>query len=69
MKLAWRIEWPQWAVIAAMFAATAILWSSSPAQIPVHWNAYGAVDRYGGKVEGLLVLPRSPRSACIWSSC
>ncbi len=57
MKLDWRIEWPQWAVIAAMFAAAALFWSSSPAQFPVHWNAYGAVDRYGGRFEGVLMLP------------
>jgi uncharacterized membrane protein len=57
MKLDWRIEWLQWAIIAAMFAAAAALWSSSPAQFPVHWNAYGAVDRYGGRFESLLMLP------------
>jgi uncharacterized membrane protein len=40
-----------------MFVASAIVWRTSPDQIPVHWNAAGEVDRYGGKAEGLLMLP------------
>ncbi|MFK7819144.1 MAG: SdpI family protein [Planctomycetaceae bacterium] len=44
-------------VIVGMFIASAILWSNAPDQLPVHWNAKGEVDRYGGKFEGLLLLP------------
>jgi uncharacterized membrane protein len=34
-------------------------WVQLPAgeQIPVHWNAAGEADRYGGKFEGLLLMP------------
>jgi uncharacterized membrane protein len=57
MKLDWRIEWPQWLLITSMFVAAALLWSSAPARIPVHWNIYGQVDRYGGRLEGVLLVP------------
>lgn len=34
-------------------------WAQLPegAQIPVHWNAYGEVDRYGSIFEGLFLIP------------
>jgi uncharacterized membrane protein len=57
VKLNLRTEVPQWLLIAGMFVASAIVWRTSPDQIPVHWNAAGEVDRYGGKAEGLLMLP------------
>lgn len=57
MKISWRNEWPFWALLAAMGAAAAICWSHAPDRIPVHWNMHGEVDRYGGKAEGLLLLP------------
>jgi immunity protein, SdpI family len=55
--LRWRTEAPQLALIAGMFIATAIFWDRVPDRVPVHWNVAGQVDRYGGKVEGLLVVP------------
>jgi uncharacterized membrane protein len=57
MKIAWKIEVPQWVILAAMFVASAIAWPHAPDRIPVHWNISGHVDRYGGKFEGLLLLP------------
>lgn len=57
MKLAWRVELLLLLVIAAMFAAAARCWSLVPGQLPVHWNLQGQVDRWGGKFEGLLVMP------------
>lgn len=57
MKVRWQSEIPQLAVIVGMFVLALLSWSSAPEQIPVHWNAAGEVDRYGGKFEGLLVLP------------
>jgi uncharacterized membrane protein len=44
-------------LIVAMFAAAAVRWGSVPDRIPVHWNAAGEVDGYGGKFEGLLLVP------------
>jgi uncharacterized membrane protein len=47
----------QLGIIAAMFVAAAIRWPSLPERIPVHWDASGQVDGYGGKFVGLLLLP------------
>jgi len=57
MKTNWRVELPLILLVAAMFAGALVVWPAAPEQIPVHWNAQGDVDRYGGKVEGLLLLP------------
>ena len=58
MKALWKwIEVLQWLVIAAMFAVGALVWPVVPDQIPLHWNLFGRVDRYGGKLEGLFLLP------------
>jgi uncharacterized membrane protein len=45
------------ALVSLMFLASASLWSTAPESIPVHWNLQGDVDRYGGKFEGLMLLP------------
>lgn len=47
----------QLAIIAGMFILAAVRWGSVPDQIPVHWNAAGEVDGYGGKFVGLLLVP------------
>ncbi|HVX30697.1 MAG TPA: SdpI family protein [Nitrolancea sp.] len=57
MNIKWRTELPQWLIIAAMFLAAAIIWPTVSGRIPVHWDAHGNVDGYGGKFEGLLLLP------------
>jgi uncharacterized membrane protein len=45
----WRTEWPQWVIIATMFALAAVVWREAPDSLPVHWGVSGAPDRYGGK--------------------
>lgn len=57
MRVTWKTELPQLMLIAAMFVLGAILWSEAPGRIPVHWGLSGPPDRYGGKFEGLLLLP------------
>jgi uncharacterized membrane protein len=57
MRLTWKTEIPQLMVVAAMFVLAAVFWPSAPEQIPVHWDVSGQVDRYGGRFEGLLLLP------------
>lgn len=47
----------QLGMIAGMFIAAVIRWSSVPDRIPVHWGPSGDVDRYGGRFEGLLLIP------------
>ena len=45
--------------IIILFAISAYGWVTIPdgQQIPVHWGVNGEVDRYGGKAEGLLLIP------------
>lgn len=57
MKVSWKTELPLLLVIAAMWVAVVAFWPSRPDRIPVHWGITGEVDRYGGKAEGLLLLP------------
>jgi uncharacterized membrane protein len=57
IRTTWWTEGPQWLVLLAMFALAAWSWRTAPERVPVHWNADGQVDRFGGKPEGLLVAP------------
>ncbi|MDA0815447.1 MAG: SdpI family protein [Chloroflexi bacterium] len=56
-RWSWRRELPLLGLVAAMWIATAVAWPFAEDQIPTHWNARGEVDGYGGKAEGLLLLP------------
>jgi uncharacterized membrane protein len=57
MKFSWRTEWPFWLVLAGMFALAWMSWSVVHERIPVHWGLDGAPDRWGGRFEGLMVVP------------
>jgi uncharacterized membrane protein len=57
MNTTWRREIIPLTVIAAMFAAAAWSWRQVPERIPIHWNAAGQADGYGGKFVGLLLIP------------
>lgn len=57
MRTSARSELPQWGLIAAMWMLSAVAWTEVPDRIPVHWGLSGEVDRYGGRTEGLLLLP------------
>jgi uncharacterized membrane protein len=57
MKTTFRGELPHLLLIAAMFLGGALSWAVAPDRIPVHWNVRGEVNGYGGKVEGLVLLP------------
>lgn len=57
MRVTWRTELPQWTLIAGMFVLAAVSWRAVPSRIPVHWNLSGHPDRYGGRTEGLLLIP------------
>lgn len=52
-----KIEWIHIAVILAMFAASGLCWNSAPDRVPMHWNVKGEVDGWGGRLEGLFLLP------------
>jgi uncharacterized membrane protein len=57
MKFDWRQEAAQFAAVGVLFGVAIAFWPWTPERMPVHWNLAGEVDRYGGKVEGLLALP------------
>ena len=47
----------QWGIVGAMFVVAAIVWPLVPDSLPVHFGITGEANRYGSKVEGLLILP------------
>ncbi|HTR61756.1 MAG TPA: DUF1648 domain-containing protein [Candidatus Binataceae bacterium] len=57
MKGYWKIASPGWLIIGAMFAIAILLWPSAPEAMPMHWNFSGEIDGYGGKFEGLFLMP------------
>ncbi len=44
-------------VVAAALAASALLYSKLPAQVPIHWNAAGEIDGYGSRLMGAFLMP------------
>lgn len=44
-------------VVIGMLAASGLAWGAVPDRVPVHWDVSGAPDRYGGRLEGLFLLP------------
>jgi|SRR5687768_16020203 len=42
-------------LVAVVFSAA--VYGELPEQMPVHWNLRGEVDRYGGPLEGVLLMP------------
>jgi len=60
-----KIVLPGWAMIVAMFLLAILLWPSAPESIPMHWNFAGSIDGYGGKFEGLFLMPIIATS--VWS--
>ena len=57
MKFTWRSEALNLFLMSAMFVGSAVAWPSAPDSIPVHWDITGQADRFGGKLEGLFLLP------------
>ena len=57
MKISWRTEWPMWLLLIGMFALAAASWGATPDRLPVHWGLNGNPDRWGGKFEGLMLMP------------
>lgn len=57
MKFHWRTELFSWICLCGIWLLAAWAWQRVPERMPVHWNAAGEVDGYGGKFVGLLLLP------------
>jgi uncharacterized membrane protein len=56
MRVSWKSEAPQWALLAACLAIGLYSLVTSPDTVPVHWGIDGQVDRFGSRYE-LLALP------------
>lgn len=56
MKTTFLKEIPLLLVLAAPLIYLALVWSDLPAQVPMHYNIEGEVDRYGSKNEMLIVI-------------
>jgi uncharacterized membrane protein len=48
-------ELPLIAIVLIPFLYLGYIWSGLPEQIPMHWNASGAIDQYGNKYSALLI--------------
>ncbi|WP_273888324.1 SdpI family protein [Rubrobacter naiadicus] len=57
MRTGWRTELPLLVLVVAMFAAGARAWRLVPGRVAVHWDLSGRPDGYGGRFEGLFLLP------------
>ena len=57
MKITWTTEVPQLGLVVLMLLLAAFTWPGAPDRIAVRWDFQGEVTRYGGKAEGLLLLP------------
>jgi uncharacterized membrane protein len=59
MRSYWQSTRLGWTIIATMFAVAIVESPWAPVSIPTHWNGEGSIDRYGGKFQGLLLVPLS----------
>ncbi|MEQ4489378.1 MAG: SdpI family protein [Dehalococcoides mccartyi] len=57
MHINWKEHRLSLFIILSMFVTGLITWPNAPDLLPVHWGIDGTVDRYGGKFEGLLLMP------------
>ncbi len=49
-------ELPLITIVSLPFIYLAYLWNDLPNKVPLHWNIHGEIDRYGNKLE-LLIIP------------
>ncbi len=49
-------ELPTLFIVLLPFIYLAYIWNQLPEKVPMHWNAKGEIDRYGDKIE-LLMIP------------
>jgi uncharacterized membrane protein len=49
-------ELPLIAIVLLPFIYLAYIWNQLPEKVPMHWNIKGEIDRYGEKVE-LIIIP------------
>jgi uncharacterized membrane protein len=59
MRSYWQSTRLSWTIIATMFATAIVESPLAPVSIPTHGNGEGSINRYGGKFQGLLLVPLS----------
>jgi uncharacterized membrane protein len=52
-----KSDWPAWLVVSLPFVVLAIVWDRLPAELPMHWNMRGEVDRIEAKGFSAWMLP------------
>lgn len=52
-----RRDWPALLILVGMILGAVSTWGIAPDRLPVHWGISGEPDRWGGKAEGLLLMP------------
>lgn len=50
-------KWIPLLIVAAAFAASAVVYPSLPERVPTHWNFEGEVDGWGSRVWGAWMMP------------
>jgi len=50
-----RKELPLLVIVLLPFIYLASIWHQLPEQVPLHWNLEGEIDRYGNKIELILI--------------
>jgi hypothetical protein len=59
MRSYWHSTRLGWTIIATMFAVAIVESPWAPLSIPTRRNGEGSIDRYGGKFQGVLLVPLS----------
>jgi uncharacterized membrane protein len=60
MKTLVKNEWLLWIIVLLPLTYLLFQWNTIPAQVPLHWNLEGEVDRYGNKNELLYIVLLMP---------
>lgn len=55
MKPTLKSELPLISIVALPFIYLAYVWNQLPDKVPLHWNMKGEIDRYGDKIELILI--------------
>jgi len=57
MRGFWRADGLSVLILAGMALAGALTWPHLPDRVPVHWGFAGQPDRYGSRLEAVLLIP------------
>ena len=55
IKMKLKNELPLIAIVLIPFVFLAYIWNDLPQKVPIHWNINGEIDRFGNKLELILI--------------